>query len=128
MKPNTYCGVRLPHTIAFLDLRDNGVDRQGQRGYACDLVGELLHIKPTCPISLQWYYDAREASDKELANEIKHLRNIAAEYLKLYRHAKRKPAGKGEGGGLYYKPKAIYLTNYGGALVCDSNAAVVKGF
>jgi len=120
--PNTYCGVRLPRTIAFMDLRGEPISK-------ANYFNELLGLKDySSPISLQWYYDLREASESDVAKEIKHMRRIAAEYLLKYRKALRNPAKPGKGGSAYYKPKAIYIANYGGSLICDTAQCAIRGF
>jgi hypothetical protein len=134
-KPADYCldqfaGIKLPRSIRFLDLRDNGLhsDLKGDR-YAGDACHDILGIKTTSPISVSGYCDMRDPYNKaELSKIVKHLRNIAAEYWRDYRKAKRYPSKPGEGGGAYYLPKAIYVTNYGGALVCDAGTEYVRRF
>jgi hypothetical protein len=131
-------GVTIPDDILFFDCRnpdETHIPRAhyGERLWSGELAAYSLglriswrHQYDVCPQSIRFYFDSRKPEEVgETARIVNDLINQYRQVEKRYNQAKRNQAGRGEGGGVYHKPIACYLANFGGGVIADNRDHVV---
>lgn len=135
-----FLGVRFPDWLRVFDCRRereqvfSDPTPWGERiycraAYALGLLNGWTGNKDRHVSRIQFYFDARELENREeTVKVLKDLAKTAEEILKDYKNAEKRKAAPGQGGGVYYRPIAVALSNYGASVIADSESAVVKSF
>lgn len=138
-----FCGVRFSRRFPIYDCRWPADQAQPRAPWGDTLwSGEraayalgLLHgpgsagDDHTSPLGIQFYFDARDPQNAgALRDVLRKLRSHCRVLVLEYRHARRHPAPKGQGGHICYRPVAMDLGNYGAGIICDRRAPAVGDF
>ena len=130
-------GVSIPAWLRAFDCRASGDDIAptspwGTTLWSSERAEVDLGLRTqtnwfsTTPLSCSTYIDARTCSDVECAKQVTDMVKEATKFRAEYEDAKAHEAPKGQGGGVYYQPVAIVMSNFGWSILADNRTGVVR--